>query len=76
MHKIEALVHNAALASTQVGVIISPREAAFIISLFLQGVADGPDDESDGPEINYVTTWLLLVADIVDEVEDVATATG
>lgn len=76
MNKIEALVHNAAKASTAIGVEISPRQAAFIVSLFLQGVADGPDEDTDGPEVNYVTMWLLMVADIVDEVEDTTETTG
>jgi hypothetical protein len=63
---IISLVDDVCAAAVETGMDVSPKDVGFIISLFLQGLADHPE----GMPVPAVDAWLHMIADECDKVKD------
>jgi hypothetical protein len=63
---IRSLVDDVAAAAQTIGCDISPKDVGYIISLFLQAMAEHPDGEHNAA----VDNWLLKIASECDSVTD------
>lgn len=69
MKSIVSLVEDVHAAAIRMGIDVSPKDVGFMISLFLQGMADHPVQEG-GINIPAVNNWLYTIAQACDEVKD------
>jgi len=66
---IASLVDDVTAAANALGIDVSPKDVGYMISLFLQGMADHPVQEG-GIALDAVSSWLNTIAQACDEVTD------